>query len=124
MTLKNIITILLAIALSLGGSILMNMFSLGTYSIYWYVSLLFHVLLSFLLLLVMFRKTEDPKDYTFKIMFTSMGRLLLCMVCLLVYRVVDKDNFTQFALHFGLHYILFTAFEMASLLKFIKTPKK
>jgi hypothetical protein len=101
----------------------MNMISSGTFSKFWYVSLVFHTLLSLLLLLIMFRKPSAPADYTFKIMFSSMGRLLLCMVCLLVFRVCDKDNFTQFALHFGLHYILFTAFEMASLLKFIKTPK-
>ena len=123
MSFKTIRPILFALVLSLAGSTLMNMFSLGTYSDYWYVSLLFHTALSFFLVLIMLRKTDDPKDYTFKIMFTSMGRLLLCMICLLVFRVIDKENFTQFALHFGLHYILFTAFEMASLLKFIKTPK-
>lgn len=123
MSFKTIRPILFALVLSLVGSIMMNMFSLGTYSDYWYVSLIFHTILSFLLVLIMLRKTDDPKDYTFKIMFTSMGRLLLCMICLLVYRVVDKEYFTQFALHFGLHYILFTAFEMASLLKFIKATK-
>lgn len=123
MSFKTLKPILFALVLSLGGSVLMNMFSFGTYSDYWYVSLLFHTILSFLLVLIMFRKSEDPKDYTFRIMFVSMGRLLFCMICLLVYRVADKENFTQFALHFGLHYILFTAFEMASLLKFIKPPK-
>ncbi len=123
MAFKNLKPLLFALVLSLGGSLLMNMFSFGTYSAFWYVSLLFHCLLSLAIQFVMFRKGGDPKDYVFKIMFSSMGRLLCCMVALLVYRVSDKENFTQFALHFGLHYILFTVFEMASLLKFIKTPK-
>lgn len=123
MSFKNLKPLIFSLVLSLAGSVLMNMVSLGTYSAFWYVSLLFHTVISLVLLLILFRKAGDPKDYTFKIMFTSMGRLLLCMVCLLVYKVCDKDNFTQFALHFGLHYILFTVFEMASLLKFIKAPK-
>jgi hypothetical protein len=116
--------ILISAILSLAGSLLMNMFSFGTYSEFWYVSLLFHILISFLLQLLLFRKTADQRDYTFKIMFSSMGRLLVCMVGLLIYKFADKDNFTQFALHFMLHYILFTVFEIAYLLKFIKTPKQ
>ena len=123
MSLKTFKALIISLLLSLGGSMLLNMISSGTYSKFWYVSLLFHSGISILLILLLFRKAGDPKDYTFKIMFASMGRLLLCMICLLVYKVCDKDNFTQFALHFGLHYILFTVFEMASLLKFIKAPK-
>lgn len=122
MSFKNFKPLLIALLLSLGGSLLMNLFSLGTYSKFWFVSLLFHSFISFLIILLMFRKSGDQRDYVFKIMFSSMGRLLCCMVALLIYRVSDKENFTQFALHFGLHYILFTIFEMASLLKFIKTP--
>src|SRR5688572_3279500 len=121
---KNLKPILISAVLSLVGSLLMNMFSFGTYSDFWYISLLFHILISFLLQLLLFRKTGDPRDYTFKIMFASMGRLLVCMVGLLIYKFVDRDNFTQFALHFMLHYILFTVFEIAYLLKFIKTPKQ
>lgn len=123
MSLKSLKPVFFSILLSLGGSLLMNMFSFGTYSDYWYVSLLFHISISFLILLLLFRKTNDQRDYTFRIMFASMGRLLLCMIGLLIYKVIDKQNFTQFALHFVLHYILFTVFEIASLLKFIKTPK-
>lgn len=124
MSFKTFKPLIISFALSLTGSLLMNMLSHVTFSKFWFVSLLFHSLISVLLILLLFRKAEDPKDYTFKIMFVSMGRLLLCMVCLLVYKICDKDNFTHFALHFGLHYILFTAFEMASLLKFIKNPKQ
>lgn len=94
-----------------------------TYAKFWFVSIAFHGLTSFTLHFLLFRKTADPRDNTFKIMFASMGRLLLCMIALLIYKVCDKQNFTQFAVHFMVHYILFTVFEIAYLLKFIKTQK-
>jgi hypothetical protein len=103
--------------------LLLNFLSIATSST-WFISIGFHLLISFLLYLLLFRKTGDPRDYTFKIMFTSMGRLLVCMISLLIYKVCDKQNFTHFAVHFMLHYILFTVFEIAYLLKFIKAPKK
>lgn len=92
-----------------------------THSKFWYVSISFHALTSFLLHFLLFRKTADPRDNTFKIMFASMGRLLFCMFALLIYKLCDKQNFTPFAVHFMAHYILFTVFEIGYLLKFIKT---
>lgn len=103
-------------------SLLFNFFSIAASST-WLVSFGFHILVSALLYLLLFRKTDDQRDYTNKIMFSSMGRLLMCMICLLIYKVSDPLNFTHFAVHFLLHYILFTVFEIAYLLKFIKTPK-
>ena len=123
MSLKNFIPVLISALLSLGGSLLLNMLFPNLHSSFWYVSLLFHILISCLIQLLLFRKSDDQRDYTFKIMFASMGRLLLCMIGLLIYKVCDKQHFTPFALHFVLHYILFTAFEIKSLLKFIKGQK-
>lgn len=108
--------------LSTGVSLLLNTLSLASLST-WFISVAFHLLVSFLLYLLLFRKPGAASDYTFKIMFASMGRLLVCMVSLLIYKVCDKQNFTHFAVHFMLHYILFTVFEIAYLLKFIKTLK-
>lgn len=116
--------IFLSALLSLVISIGLNFIPVNfTYSKFWYVSLLFHVFISLLLHLLLFRKSGNPSDNTFKIMFFSMGRLLLCMIGLLIYKICDKENFTQFAVHFMLHYILFTVFEIRYLLKFIKTQK-
>ena len=108
--------------LSSAVSLLMNFLSIAT-APYWFISAAFHLFISLLLYFVLFRKTGDPRDYTFKIMFSSMGRLLVCMIGLLIYKVCDKGNFTHFAVHFMLHYILFTVFEIRYLLKFIKAPK-
>ena len=108
--------------LSAAISLLLNFLDLAISST-WYISIVFHLFISVLLYLLLFRKTGDPRDYTFKIMFASMGRLLVCMISLLIYKVCDKQNFTHFAVHFMIHYILFTVFEIGYLLKFIKTPK-
>jgi hypothetical protein len=124
MALQNFKPVIIALLLSIGGSMLMNAMATIAFSSSWYISILFHLFISFLIQLLLFRRTDDQRDYTFKIMFASMGRLLFCMIGLLIYKVFDKHNFTQFALHFMLHYILFTVFEIAYLLKFIKTPKK
>ena len=120
MSLKTSKPVIIALILSVAGSILGNMFP-GVYSVFWYISLLFHLFISLLIQLLLFKKGGDQKDYIYKIMFSSMGRLLACMFGLLIYKIFDKENFTQFALHFLLHYILFTIFEIAYLLKFIKT---
>lgn len=112
----------LSAILSAGVSVLLNVFSLMPSST-WYISAAFHLFISVLLYLLLIRKTGDPRDYVFKIMFSSMGRLLVCMIGLLIYKVCDKLNFTHFAVHFMLHYILFTVFEIRYLLKFIKAPK-
>jgi len=102
-------------------SLLLNFLSLAS-APYWFISAAFHLFISLLLYMLLFRKKGDPRDYTFKIMFSSMGRLLVCMVGLLIYKVCDKQNFTHFAVHFMLHYILFTVFEIRYLLNYIKAP--
>jgi hypothetical protein len=123
MSLKTLKPVFIALILSAVCSVLANMFIPGIYSGTWYVSLIFHVLISVLIQLLLFKKSEDQKEYINKIMFSSMGRLLVCMFGLLIYKLIDKANFTQFAVHFMIHYILFTIFEIAYLLKFIKTRK-
>ncbi len=90
----------------------------------WYISIVFHVAITFLLNAVLFKKNTDPKDFIFKIMFTSMGRLLLCMIGVFIYSLADKEHFAGFAMHFMLHYIIFTIIELNFLLKYIKTQTK
>jgi len=90
----------------------------------WYISIIFHVAITFLLNAVLFKKNTDPKDFIFKIMFTSMGRLLLCMIGVFIYSLADKEHFAGFAMHFMLHYIIFTIIELNFLLKYIKIQTK
>lgn len=87
----------------------------------WIVSVGFHVLISLALHAIMYRKNEDPKDFINKIMLTSIGRLFLCMVGVFIYSLIDKPHFMGFAIHFMLHYLIFTIFEINYMLKFVKS---
>lgn len=120
-TLKiNIISGIIAMIISLG----LNSLSLEkSHADFWYISVLFHVVVSFLLRLVLFGNKSAPADFIFKIMFASMGRLLLCMVGIFIYSLFDKSTFVQFAIHFMLHYIVFAVLEIIYLLKFVKSQK-
>lgn len=115
-----IISGIIAIIISLG----LNSFSLEkVYANFWYISVLFHIVVSFLLNLVLFGNKAAPADFIFKIMFTSMGRLLLCMVGVFIYSLFEKATFVQFSIHFMLHYIVFAILEIIYLLKFVKLQK-
>lgn len=115
-----LISVFLSSLVSLGLNFLPDLIN---YTKFWYVSVLFHALSSFLLHFLLFRNSSDERDNTIKIMFASMGHLLLCMFALLIYKLSDKLNFTQFAVHFMLHYILFTVIQIRYLLTFINTKK-
>jgi hypothetical protein len=104
-----------------GLSLLLNNFHILGGAPLWYVSVIFFFLTALLLNLILFKQNTDPKEFVFKIMITSMLRLLLCMIGIFIYSLIDKAGLKGFALHFMLHYILFTVFEIAYLLRFAKT---
>lgn len=116
-----LIVCLLAVAFS---QILNNLNAPKVFAQYWYYSVIFFFLTSLLINFVLYNSEADPKTFIFKIMATSMMRLLLCMVGFFIYSLVDKPHVLSFALHFVLHYILFTVFEIAYLLKYTKTKSQ
>lgn len=87
----------------------------------WWISILFFLSTGLLINWILFGRKSEPRDFVMKIMFTSMLRLLLCMFGILIYSLADKAHIVGFSLHFMLHYILFTIFEITYLLKFTKT---
>ena len=91
------------------------------YNSNWFVSVLFFLSVAFLINFILLRKEIDPKELVLKIMVTSMLRIVIYMAGIFVYRLVDKANFTSFVVHFMMHYVLFTVFEIAYLLKFTKS---
>ena len=113
---------LLASVLAAGVSFLINLIPFEkVQSAFWYVSVLFFLSTGLLINYILFKKQSDPKDFVFKIMFTSMLRLLLCMIGVFIYSKIDKPHMISFSLHFMLHYILFTIFEITYLLKYTKS---
>ena len=109
---------LLAIAIS---QTLNNLNVAKVFAVHWYYSVIFFFLTSLLINFILYNSSSDPKTFIFKIMATSMMRLLLCMIGFFIYSLLDKEHILSFALHFVLHYILFTVFEIAYLLKHTKT---
>ena len=106
--------------LAVGVSLALNHYAILGGTPHWYVSVLFFLLTSILLNYILFKKNTEPKEFVFKIMITSMLRLLMCMIGIFIYSLAYIEGLKVFALHFMLHYILFTVFEIAYLLKFSK----
>jgi len=124
MSIKPYSAILIASGISIVISAGINMLPLpAVISSTWWISILFHVLISLLLNLIMLRKTEEARDMINKIMFTSMGRLLVCMVGVFIYSLIDKPSFFAFAIHFMLHYMVYTVFEITFIVKFIRSQQ-
>ncbi len=97
---------------------------LEIYNSNWYASVLFFFGVSLLVNYILFKKEVDPKELIFKIMITSMLRIVIYMFGIFVYRLVDKPNYKSFVVHFMMHYVLFTVVEIAYLLKFNKSQNK
>ncbi|MBL7894230.1 MAG: hypothetical protein JNK50_02975 [Bacteroidia bacterium] len=124
MSLKPYSAILIASGVSILLSAAINMLPFSAIvSTTWWISILFHVAISLLLNLIMLKKTEEARDMINKIMFTSMGRLLVCMVGVFIYSLVDKPHFFAFAIHFMLHYMVYTVFEITFIVKFIRSQQ-
>lgn len=66
------------------------------------------------------RKPKEPKEFIFIYLALSMGRLLLCLFFVLIYSFVNKQSSLAFACHFMIQYVLFTMFEISTILKTIK----
>ncbi len=63
---------------------------------------------------------KQSKEFVFKTLAMSMARLLVCMIVVFIYSLINKAEALAFTCHFMIQYVLFTVFEMSSLLKYIK----
>lgn len=66
------------------------------------------------------QRSSEPKEFIFKYLAISMARLLLCMVCVLIYSQVRKTDALAFTCHFMIQYILFTVYEIVMILKHVR----
>lgn len=90
-----------------------------TTSHYW-IPTLFFVLTTLGIHVVLTKKPKEPKEFIFIYLALSMGRLLVCLFFVLIYSYVNKLSSLAFACHFMIQYLLFTLFEISSLLNTIK----
>ena len=68
---------------------------------------------------VMKTVTEKPKAFVRVFMLQTTIKLLLYMVCILVYLLHYRQYGISFTVHFLVSYLVFTFFEVALMLKFI-----
>jgi hypothetical protein len=106
-----------ALILSYGLSQLPNRYFQTTH--FW-IPTLFFLLTSLGINAILTKKNQEPKEFVFKTLALSMGRLLVCMVFVLIYSLINKPQALAFTCHFMIQYLVFTIFEVSFLLKYIK----
>lgn len=89
---------------------------------HFYIITLFFAATTLLANVVFKAGPHQSRESILKIMAISMGRLLLCMVAVLIYSVVNKPQALGFACHFMIQYVLFTIFELSYVLRLVKQP--
>ncbi len=85
----------------------------------WMYGLLFLFVLCLALNLIYAFKA-GAENFTELLIVAIVIKLLLALILIVVYSFIDKTGFFNFSLHFILHYILFTIFEIRYLLYLIK----
>ena len=118
MIFRNILSVIISAVLASGFSFVLNSFTIFTAQ-YWYLGVIFFTVICFILNLVSsFRSAGD--NFTQLLMAGIVIKLLLALVCIVIYMLWDKAGFFNFSIHYILHYILFTVFEIRYLLYIIK----
>jgi hypothetical protein len=118
MFLRNLLALVIPLILSVILSLLLNKYSLLV-SASWYYGILFLLPLCFILNLV-YAHHSSSKTFTELLLVALVIKLLLALIAIVAYSFIDKPGFFNFAIHFILHYILFTIFEIRYLLFIIK----
>src|SRR4051812_11916922 len=86
----------------------------------WFISLLFFTGLN-VVLLVIYSLTRQSEDFTGILLGCLVAKLLLSLVTLLLFRVFANDPLLPFAIHFIVHFVVFTVFEIRYVLWLIRT---
>lgn len=91
-------------------------------SAHYWIPTLFFLITTLLINKLLTNGDKASKEFVFKTLAMSMARLLGCMIFVFIYSLVNKTGALAFTCHFMIAYIVFTAFELSFLLKYIKQP--
>lgn len=119
--LKFLQAILIPLFSSILLSIVLNTCS-TIVSIRWYYGVGFLTALT-LVFMIICSYQAGTKSFTELLLASIVIRLLFSLVALLICAFLDKPNFLNFSIHFMMHYVLFTIFEMRYLLFLIKSTR-
>jgi hypothetical protein len=115
----NIISILLSAGASVLISLLLNHKTIVVAQD-WYFGPLFFTITCFCLN-IFYTRAVSTGAFTQKLMAGIVIKLLLALIFVVLYLFWNKPGFFYFAVHFMIHYILFTVFEIRYLLTVVKT---
>lgn len=87
---------------------------------HFWIPTLFFLITTILINMLLTSGEKDSKEFVFKTLAMSMGRLLLCMIFVFVYSLINKPQALAFTVHFMIAYVFFTVFEISFLLKYVK----
>jgi hypothetical protein len=119
MFLRNLLALVYASILSISLSLLLNKYS-AFVSVNWLYGLLFLIAFCFALNLV-YAYNAGSKTYTELLITSIVIKLLVALIVIVVYSFINASDFFNFSIHFILHYVLFTIFEIRYLLFIIKS---
>lgn len=115
---KGLVTTLFCTVISLTFSLILHYTYIAHNSDWWW-SLIFFISLSILSLIRFFNFKSAQKN-TEIILSVIIIKTILLFFAVFLYALYDKSHLISFSVHFILHYILFTIFEIRYLLNFIK----
>lgn len=106
-----------AAILALAGYVLSLFLPEGAIAAMYYYILLFFLAVTAAVHFVLLRVTRlSPRKFVAYFMFTTLIKLVIYFVVVLIYAFSVKTNLIPFILYFFILYILFTVFEVVSLL--------
>jgi len=88
----------------------------------WFISMVFFLGLN-IVLLVVYSLTRKSPDFTGILLGCLVAKLLLSLITLLLFRVFSSEPLLPFAVHFIVHFVVFTVFEIRYVLWLIRTRK-
>jgi hypothetical protein len=119
MILKGLMLLFAAIILSVALSLSLNNYTLLV-SNHWQYGVILLLILSFIIQLLYYSKRKD-KVLPQLALGSSVVKLLVCLIYLLICMIIDKRALLPLAVHFIGHFILFTVAEIRYLSLLTKT---
>jgi MFS-type transporter involved in bile tolerance (Atg22 family) len=88
---------------------------------------LFSILFFFIIFLVsavVISIPSEVKAQTQKLLALSVVRLLMALMCILIYGIKNTTNAYHFSIHFMLHFVIFLTFDTVFLVKSLNKKEK
>ncbi len=116
--LKSFIYFFSSLAIAIGTSYLLNKCTFYKTQ-NWHASIIFYSSV-FLILNIVYNFKYSVQDITQLLLGSIVIKLLVAFIFILIYGILNKHTALFFSIHFIIHYLVFTVFEMYYLIKLIK----